>query len=514
MKTTTKSNTSWIPLILVAMASFIITLDSTFMNVSISQLVIDLNTKLSIIQMIICFYTLITASLMLVGSKLQDIIGKKKIFLIGALIYGIGALIASLSQNAATLFFGWSLLEGVGGALMTPATISIISGTYIDEKRTIALAISSAIAGIAAAIGPLFGGVVTTFLSWRFGFVLELLIIILIFLFSSKIKHFEPQQSKKDFDRIGTILCVSGLICLVLGILYLKEDVLVTGILIGISAILLISFGIYETKQTNPLVDISLLKDHNLKRGMGIRLITNLSLAGALFAVSVFLQSVLHLSAFKTGLTLLPATIGLLITSILAPKLAMRFNHKIIMIIGFIIAIGSTFLLKYQFGLNTRFIDLAPGLTVLGLGLGLVLSLGVDISLNSIESKKESTASGLITTSQTLGTSMGTAIIGCILLIGAISGINDAINTYAPDLDEKVISNHSGEHLEKLGHVNTTQLKQEHSLTEKIVNTILKDAMKLVMDVTAILLGIGLCITLTLKDKKIRNKYNSQDTKL
>ena len=191
------------------------------MNVSISQLVIDLNTKLSIIQMIICFYTLITASLMLVGSKLQDIIGKKKIFLIGALIYGIGALIASLSQNAATLFFGWSLLEGVGGALMTPATISIISGTYMDEKRTIALAISSAIAGIAAAIGPLFGGVVTTFLSWRFGFVLELVIIAFIFLLSSKIKHFEPCQSKNDFDRIGAILCVSGLICLLLGILYL-----------------------------------------------------------------------------------------------------------------------------------------------------------------------------------------------------------------------------------------------------------------------------------------------------
>ena len=164
---------------------------------------------------------------------------------------------------------------------------------------------------------------------------------------------------------------------------------------------------------------------------MEIRLITNLLLAEALFAVSAFLQSVLRLSAFRIGLILLSATVGLLITSILAPKLAMRFNHKIIMIIGFIIAIGSTFLLKYQFGLNTRFIDLAPGLTVLGLGLGLVLSLGVDISLNSIESKKESTASGLITTSQTLGTSMGTAIIGCILLIGAINEIDDAIDTYA-----------------------------------------------------------------------------------
>ena len=171
------TNSSWFPLILVAFASFIITLDSTFMNVSISQLVVDLNTQVSVVQMIICFYTLTTASLMLVSSKLQDIIGKRTIFLIGAGIYGLGALIAALSQNALMLFIGWSLLEGIGGAFMTPAVVSIISGTYSGEKRTFALAISSAIVGIAAAIGPLFGGVVTTFLSWRYGFVFELLII-------------------------------------------------------------------------------------------------------------------------------------------------------------------------------------------------------------------------------------------------------------------------------------------------------------------------------------------------
>lgn len=299
-----------------------------------------------------------------------------------------------------------------------------------------------------------------------------------------------------------------------MGILCLKHHQLTTLILISLSVILLVTFGIFENKQKKkgktPLVDISLLKNHNLKTGMGIRLITNLSLAGALFAVSVFLQSVLHLSAFRTGLTLLPATFGLLITSLLAPKLAMKFNHKIIMIIGFILAIGSTFLLKYQFGLNTHFMDIAPGLTVFGLGLGFVISLGVDISLNTTPEEKQSTASGLITTSQTLGSSMGTAIIGCILIIGAFSGLHDAIDTYAPDyLDDNNLTHHSGKYLEKLGHVNTTELKHEPSLTEKIVNTILKDAMKLVMDVTAILLTVGLCLTLTLHDEKIRKKYNN-----
>ena len=168
---------SWMPLILVAFASFIIALDATFMNVSISQLVIDLNTKVGTVQSIISFYTLITASLMLLSSKMQDVFGKKRIFLIGALVYGLGAFLASISPNAMILFIGWSLLEGIGGALMTPATISIISGTYSGDRRTTALAISSAIIGIAAAIGPLFGGVVTSFLSWRYGCVFELIII-------------------------------------------------------------------------------------------------------------------------------------------------------------------------------------------------------------------------------------------------------------------------------------------------------------------------------------------------
>ena len=145
------TDVTWIPLLLISLAAFIITLDSTFMNVAISQLITDLNTTVSTVQLIISFYTLITASLMLIGSRLQDIIGKKKVFLIGAGIYGIGALLAAISQNALMLFTGWSLLEGIGGSLMTPATISIASQTYKSDKRTFALAMISAMAGIAAA---------------------------------------------------------------------------------------------------------------------------------------------------------------------------------------------------------------------------------------------------------------------------------------------------------------------------------------------------------------------------
>ncbi len=181
---------SWFPLIVVACASFIIVLDSFFMNVSISRIVVDLNADVSTIQMIVSFCTLITAALILFSTKLQDIVGKKKLFLIGAVLYGIGTMVASISPSAVILFIGWAVIEGVAGALMLPATLSIISGTYSGEKRTIALAIAGVMGGIAAAIGPLFGGVMTTFFSWRYGFACELIIVVLILILQSKIPNF------------------------------------------------------------------------------------------------------------------------------------------------------------------------------------------------------------------------------------------------------------------------------------------------------------------------------------
>lgn len=506
----TAKQQSWMPLILVAFASFIIALDATFMNVSISQLVIDLNTNVGTVQTIISFYTLITASLMLLSSKMQDVFGKKKIFLIGALVYGIGALIASMSQNSAMLFFGWSLLEGIGGALMTPATISIISGTYDGEMRTKALAISSATIGIAAAIGPLFGGVVTTFLSWRYGFVFELLVIVFIFIFRNRIPTFNPTATKKDLDLTGTVLSILGLILLVLGILMLSDrNFSLSIILIVVSIIVLVGFGIFETNRKKkgkvPLFDINLLKDRNLSVGTIIRLITAMAMAGSLFSISIYLQTVLGLSAFRTGLVLLPLTFGMLSLSILAPKFAMKLNHKTTMVIGFVIAIIGCLILSYKFTLTATMMDLLPGMFIFGAGLGFPMALGIDIALSNTPAESQNSTSGFVSTGQSLGMSMGTAIIGVILILGAIGGMHNAINTYAPDqISNQEFKDNVQIYFEKLGHVNTTELKHEDSLKEKVVSKIIQDAMALVMQVTALLLAIGGVLTLTLKDKKIK----------
>ena len=501
-------NVTWIPLILISLAAFIITLDSTFMNVAISQLISDLNTTVSTVQFIISFYTLVTASLMLIGSRLQDIIGKKKVFLIGAGTYGIGALLAALSQNSLMLFIGWSLLEGIGGSLMTPATVSIASETYKSDKRTFALAMISAMAGIAAAIGPLFGGVVTTFLSWRYGFILELLIIIVVFIFSGKIQNFKPTLTKKDFDVTGSILLIFGLVSFVLGILLLEENMLITAALIVISLIILSLFVSYEyrikQRGKTPLLDIDMLKVRNLSVGTLIRLITTLAMGGSLFAISLFLQSVLKYDAFTTGLNLLPATLGILLSSIVSPRLSKKLNHKVLMIVGFLISILASTILSTHFGVNTSFYTIAPGMFLFGVGLGFVLSLGMDISLAGTKEKNQNSASGLLSTGQTLGMSMGTAIIGCILIVGATWGLHDAVNTYAPEqISNEDFHSESQVYLQKMGKINVTQLQQDTSIKEQIVNTVLTDAMKLVLSITSAFLAIGLLLTLTLNDVKL-----------
>ena len=505
----TVNENSWIPLIVVACASFIIALDATFMNVSISQVVADLNTDVSTLQMIMSFYTLITAAFMLLSAKLQDIVGKKKLFLIGTALYGVGTFTASVSSSAAMLFVGWSVIEGIAGALMMPATISIISGTYSGEKRTIALAIVGVRGAIAAAVGPLFGGVMTTFFSWRYGFACELIIVFIILILQNKIPSFAPTESKSDLDITGSIISFVGLVLLVLGILMLSNDTSTSIVIIILGLIALTIFALFEIKRKRsgkvPLLDMDLFKDRNLRVGTTILLLSYLAMGGALFAVSLYLQSVLELNAFDTGLTTLPLTVGLLIFAVVAPSLTGKMKHKTIMAIGCIMSIIGCLILSYQFRLDTTTIELMPGLFVMGAGLGFLMALCTDISLINIPKESQNNASGINTTGQTLGESLGTAIIGIILILGVIGGIYTAVDIYAPE--------HSGDeqyhqdvydYFQKVGNIN--EVKAENSTVVNIVDTIIQNAMAFVMQVTAIIMGIVFVLTFRLQDKHIKKQ--------
>ena len=495
---------SWVPLIIVALASFIIALDATFMNVSISQVVADLNTDVSTIQMIMSFYTLITAAFMLLSAKLQDIVGKKKLFLIGTALYGVGTFTAAISSSATMLFIGWSVIEGIAGALMMPATVSIISGTYSGEKRTVALAIVGVMGAIAAAIGPLFGGVMTTFLSWRYGFACELIIVFIILLMQSKIPNFVPTESKSDLDITGALISFVGLVLLVLGILSLSKDITTSVATIILGLIALVGFALFEIRRKRngkvPLLDMALFKDRNLRVGSLILLLSYLAMGGALFAVSLFLQSVLELNAFNTGLTTLPLTMGLLIFAVLAPSLTGKMKHKTIMAIGCIMSIAGCMLLSYQFRLDTSTLDLIPGLFVMGAGLGFLMALCTDISLVNISKESQNNASGINTTSQTLGESLGTAVIGIILILGVFGGISHAVDIYAPEYSgNETFHQEAYDYFQKVGSINEIK---ENDTIEDIVNIIIQDTMAFVMQVTAIIMGIVFILTLRLQDKK------------
>ena len=498
---------SWIPLILVACASFIITLDSTFMNVSISQVVADLNTTVSTIQMIMAFYTLITAAFMLLSTKLQDIVGKKRLFLIGAVLYGIGTFIAAISQSDTMLFIGWAVIEGLAGALMTPATVSIISGTYSGERRTFALAIESVMAALSAAVGPLFGGIMTTFLSWRYGFASELLIVIIILAMRNKIPDFEPTESKRDLDITGAIISFIGLILFVLGILMLSEDATTSIVVIILGIIALAVFALFEIKRKRkgkvPLLDMDLFKDKNLRVGSIIILLSYIVMGGGLFVVSLFMQTVLNLNAFNTGLTTLPLTVGLLIFAAIAPSLTEKLNHKSLMAIGSIIAIIGCVILSYQFKINTTMLNLMPGMFILGSGIGFIMALSTDIALINIPDENQNNASGITTTGQTLGESMGTAIIGIILILGVMGGIANGVDTYAPEYSgNEQVHQDIFDYFEKVGNVD--DIKSENSTVINIADTVIQDSMAFVMLVTAALMAIVFVLTFRLKDKKIK----------
>ena len=501
------NDNSWIPLIVVACASFIIIMDSLFMNVSISRIVADLNTNVSTIQMIVSFYTLITAALILPSTKLQDIVNKKKLFLIGAALFGIGTFIAAISTSDAMLFVGWSVIKGVGRALMVPAIVSIVSGTYSGRNRTIALAVVGTVGTIADASSPLIGGVITTFFSWKYCFACELIIIFFILGMEHKIPNFKATESKNNLDIVGVIISSIGLVLLVLGILMLSKDIASVSLII-LGVIVLALFILYELRRKRigktPLLDLYLFKDKNLRVGTSIKLLYNLVVDGLLFVLILFFQSVMQLNAFETGWATLPLSMGMFIFSLITPKLIVKLNHKTLMAIGCIISIVGCLILSYQFKLDTTMLDLIPGQFLLGAGLGFIMALTVDVALFDIPDESQNNASGIISTGETLGSSMGTAIIGIILILGVMGGISTAVDTYAPHYSgDEQFHQAVYDYFQKL---DVDDFKAQDSIVVNTADIIIQNTMALVMQVLALMIGIILLLTFRIKNKNIKKQ--------
>ena len=425
----------WITLIIVTLSIFTIVIDKTFMNVAISSLIRDLHTTIGTVQIIIATYSLTMASLMLVGGRIQNILGRKRTFLTGAGIYGVGTIVAALSINSTMLLLGWSIMEGVGAALMMPATTSIISGSYEGERRTFALGITSSMASGAGTVGPIIGGFLTTFYSWRYAFGLELIVILVIVIFSGEISVFPPDMEWSQLNVVGAVNSAVGIFLFVLGILLLNNPnnwylafILILG---GIA--LLVIFYLNQKSRINknqtPLVDITLFKDRGFSLANITRFIMNFTIGGVLFIIPVYVQSDLGANPLTTGLTLIPMSVAIFILSSMAGKLSKKMQPRYILAIGSLAAIAGSIYLTLIFNPYTTILDMVPGIFLLGVGMGIVFPQSANEIFFAARKDQQPDASGIMNTGINLGSSLGTAILGLILILGGFSSIGLATNT-------------------------------------------------------------------------------------
>ncbi|WP_048150115.1 MFS transporter [Methanolacinia paynteri] len=419
----------WGVLAIACMAVFIMVIDTTIMNVSISALVADLNTDLPSIQSTIAVYALIMASFMLFGSRMQDIIGRKRAFLFGVLLYGAGTFTASVSWNINSLLIGWSVLEGLGAAFMLPATSAFLTDSYEGKERAFAFGLWGGVGAAGAAFGPIVGGFLTTYYSWRWAFRLELIVVIVIIIFSYLLKERKTGSGWRELDLFGTVLSFGGLSLLVVGILMLRNvfmwDLIPLLIISGIVLLGILYFWLVRRKKNGrmPLVDVDVFKNRTFSIGIILGIIQNLVIAGILFIIPVFLQSVTGATAFLTGFALLPMSLAILVFSISANRLNVFAGPKTLLLAGFAVAIGGSQLLGGVFGLYTEAFDIVPGSVIFGIGVGIIFSQLTNITLSSSSKEHESDASGVLNTSRQLGTSLGTAIIGVLLFISLFGGL-------------------------------------------------------------------------------------------
>jgi EmrB/QacA subfamily drug resistance transporter len=438
----TTSDTGAAVLAVLSAAMFVYVIDTTLMNVSISALVEDLDTTVGQVQAAITLYTLTMASFMLTGGKLGDIWGSKRAFRIGLIIYGIGTTITALAPTIGFVMFGWSILEGLGSALIVPAINTLVRANYAGSKRASAYGILFGVAAAGAAFGPLIGGWVTTYMSWRVAFAAEALIVLGVLLASGLIKDAPAVIPKPKLDVVGVVLSVAGMGLFVFGILQTTtrgwQDPLVLS-LIGLGVVLIGAFVWWVTKMEKEgrpaLLHPSIFRHRSTSAGLPILSTQTFAQAGLLFLIPLFTQSMLGFDALQTGLTLLPLSVGVLLTSTLTPSLGQRIYPKYIIQAGLLLLFVGGFILAGSLEDATQASDMALGLLIGGLAIGLIAGQLPNMILSGVDASEASEASGLQGTAQNLGMALGTAVIGTVIISVAMSSIGSGVadSTVVPD---------------------------------------------------------------------------------
>lgn len=441
----------WAAVAILAAAQFVMVLDSSVMNVSISQIVADLDTSIQGVQLAITAYTLVMAAFMLVGAKIGDIWGRERAFAVGLAVYGAGSLTTALSPNLPVLLVGWSLVEGLGAVMVIPAIAALIAANYQGKDRALAYGIIGGIAAAAIAVGPVIGGWVTTNFSWRYVFVGEVIAVVGILLMRGRLKPSPKADPAPGLDVIGAGLSAVGLALVVFGILassslgwvWPKDALVIGGTAItpfGFSIVPflilggLVVLGLFalwserrQERGQDPLVDLSMLGISALRAGLLSLGVQQLILLGTFFVLPVYLQTVLGLDAFQTGLKLLPMSATMLVAALLGPRIAASRSPRRVVQGGLVALAVAAFALVATVDQTLESLPFAVALGVFGVGIGLLASQLGNVIMSSVAPDQTNEAGGLQGTAQNLGASLGTALIGAIMLGALASGFAERV---------------------------------------------------------------------------------------
>lgn len=419
-------------LTVLAAGQFLMTLDSSVMNVSMATVARDLGTSITGIQTAITLYTLVMASLMITGGKIGAILGRRRAFGIGLVVYGAGSFVTGIAPNLGVLLVGWSLLEGIGAALIMPAIVSLVASNVTAERRAAAYGIVAAAGAAAVAVGPLLGGAVTTYASWRFVFFGEVVVVVLILLPLRRIVDSPAEPARLDL--LGSALSVAGLGLIVFGVLRSGEwgwfqDRPGGPAVFGLSPVVWLLAGgmlmLYLLRERldarvrggqEPLFDPRLLTNSQLTGGLATFFGQFCVQAGVFFAVPLYLSVVLELSALATGARLLPLSVALIVVAVGVPKIAPRANPRRVVRIGLVSMIAGISLLAAGMdpGADARVV--AVPMLLMGAGLGALASQLGAVTVSAVPESRSAEVGGLQNTATNLGASLGTALIGSILI--------------------------------------------------------------------------------------------------
>ncbi len=442
----------WLPLAVLILALFIIVLDTTIINVSLKAIVGDLNTNLKAVQWVITGYSLVLAAFTITGGRLGDMVGRKRMFRVGALIFAVGSVLASQAHSQSQLFASVALVEGFGAAMMLPSTAAIILATYQGKERAIAFGMFGAMAGTAATIGPLLGGFLTTNYSWRWNYLINPFVVLLL-LVGSRILRESHERSRHRPDGLSIALSALGLASLVYGIIESSTygwvrakmpyeifsgqlglgglSITVYALLLAVAllAAFLYRQALLERRGQAPLVTLAIFKNKQFMAGTTVTMIVAMTQFGFVFVLPIFLQGMLGKDAFHTGLSLLPFSLSVLVAGPLSGILVGKFNvaPKIMIQLGLVISVFGAIVLRSEFSGVATAATLIPGQILFAVGFGLAFSQLANLTLSAVSVQQAGEASGLNNTFRQVGASLGQALIGALLISALVTQLNSDV---------------------------------------------------------------------------------------